>query len=458
MKTSALGRIALVCGVAALAGGVVPGAAHADDATVEKKILPVMVEFSDSTFQHVDAVKASTPDTYFGTKADSVASFFKEMSRGRFAYVPAVKEQTAGPITLSLSAAGCDHGKINTLTQEALAKQGLVRGEDYDSLSMVFPAQKTGCPWAGLATVPGPYSWINLYGTAGGLGVVGHELGHNQGLGHQGREMCTDGDLVDCEADGTSAKSIMGGGGPAAGFSAPELIRAGWLSGGEAVKVAESGTYTLRSLHGEGGGTRALDIPMGEDRLVIEYRHAAGTVDARIEGVHAYRVPKGAYGSSSLIDLTEENETAGNSAPSDADAVTTLTDTASRVSVAVLASGGGKATVKVALNGESLAAGVSDDTPEKAVNPEHTASDTDAGDGASAAPAASADSGTEAQGETASGAEGRSGDAVRATAGNDSADLAATGAGPGTLPLVAAGAALVVVGGAIVLGRRRKRA
>lgn len=452
MKTSALGRIALVCGVAALTGGIVPATAHADDATVEKKILPVMVEFSDSTFQHPDEVKASTPDTYFGTKTDSVASFFTEMSRGRFAYVPAVKEQMAGPVTLPLAAAGCDTGKINTLTQEALAQQGLVRGEDYDSLSMVFPAQKTGCAWAGLATVPGPYSWINLYGTAGGLGVVGHELGHNQGFGHQGRAMCTDGDLVNCETDGTSAKSIMGGGGPAAGFSAPELIRAGWLSDGEAVKVAESGTYTLRSLHGEGSGTRALDIPMGEDRLVVEYRHAAGTVDGRIEGVHAYRVPEGAYGSSSLIDVTEENATAGNSAPADADAVTTLTDRASKVSLSVLSSGDGKATVKVALNGESLAAEVSDDTPEKAVNPEHTASDTDAGDGASASPAPAsapaAGSGTEAQ----------SGDAGRAAAGEDSADLAATGAGSGTLPLVAAGGALVVVGGAIVLGRRRKRA
>lgn len=450
MKTSALGRIALVCGVAALTGGIVPATAHADDATVEKKILPVMVEFSDSAFQHPDEVKASTPDTYFGTKADSVASFFAEMSRGRFAYVPAVKEQMAGPVTLPLAAAGCNQGKINTLTQEALAKQGLVRGEDYDSLSMVFPAQKTGCAWAGLATVPGPYSWINLYGTASGLGVVGHELGHNQGFGHQGRAMCTDGDLVNCKTDGTSAKSIMGGGGPAAGFSAPELIRAGWLSGGEAVKVAKSGTYTLRSLHGEGSGTRALDIPMGEDRLVVEYRHAAGTVDGRIEGVHAYRVPKDAYGSSSLIDVTKENATAGNSAPADADAVTTLTDKASKVSLRVLSSGGGKATVKVALNGESLAAEVSDDAPEKAVNPEHTASDTDAGDGASAAPAAAP--------ATGSGAETQSGDAARAAAGEDSADLAATGAAPGTLPLVAAGGALVVVGGAIVLGRRRKRA
>lgn len=444
MKNSALGRIALVCGAAALAGGVVPATAHADDATVERKILPVLVEFSDSAFQHPDEVKAGTPATYFGTGKDSAASFFEEMSRGKFAYVPAVAEQAVGPVKLSMSAAGCDHSKINTLTQEALAEQGLVRGEDYESLSVIFPAQKTGCAWAGLGSVPGPYTWINLYGTASGLGVVGHELGHNQGFGHQGRAMCTDGDLVDCKTDGTSAKSIMGGGGPEAGFSAPELIRAGWLSGTEAVKVTASGTYTLRSLHGEGTGTRALDIPMGEDRLVVEYRHAAGTVDGRIEGVHAYRVPKGAYGSSSLIDLTEENETAGNSAPADADAVTTLTDKASKVSVAVLSSGNGKATVKVALNGESLTGKTSNEasgeTTKPAVNPKHTGSDTDAGDGL---PASAPD--TKSAGSTP------------APASDASQDLAATGAGPGTLPLIGAGAALVAVG-ALVVFRRRKRA
>ncbi|MEK8144670.1 hypothetical protein NKH18_32495 [Streptomyces sp. M10(2022)] len=82
MKTSALGRIALACGVAALAAGAVPATAHADEATGERKTLPVMVEFSDSGFEHPDQVKAGTPDTYFGTGKDSLASFLSEVSRG----------------------------------------------------------------------------------------------------------------------------------------------------------------------------------------------------------------------------------------------------------------------------------------------------------------------------------------------------------------------------------------
>ncbi|MEK8144671.1 LAETG motif-containing sortase-dependent surface protein [Streptomyces sp. M10(2022)] len=339
-------------------------------------------------------------------------------------------------------AAACDHGKINTLTQEALAKQGLVRGEDYYSLSMIFPGQKAGCDWAGLGSVPGPYTWINLYGTASGLGVLGHEFGHNLGFGHQGRSMCTDGDLKKCKADGTSAKSLMGGGGPAAGFSAPEMIRAGWLSGGDTEKVAKSGTYKLRSLHGEGSGTRALDIAMGEDRLVVEYRHAAGSFDKDIEGVHAYLVPGDAYGSSSLIDLTEANKTVGNDAPADADAITNLTDTASRVSVSVVSSKDGEATVKVGLNGEKAAAADTVKKPAK-VDPEHTGTDSDAGDGT----------------ETKSGGSAPAASAEPSAGTGGGEDLAATGGDSSTLPLAVGGAALVAAGGgALVLMRRRKRA
>ncbi|MFG3135093.1 LPXTG cell wall anchor domain-containing protein [Streptomyces sp. NPDC048211] len=65
-------------------------------------------------------------------------------------------------------------------------------------------------------------------------------------------------------------------------------------------------------------------------------------------------------------------------------------------------------------------------------------------------------------GHSAEGASGACSDAAPAAAirrgGDAGSDLAATGAGPGTLPLVAAGAVLVAVGGTLVVARRRKRA
>lgn len=442
MKTTALGRIALATGITALTAGLFPAPAHADDAVVERRTLPVLVEFADSAFQHPDKVKESTPETYFGAKKDSLASFFTELSRGRYRVVPAVDGRYAGPITLPMDAS-CDASKINTLTQEALAGQGLVRGEDYDSLSMVFPAQKTGCDWAGLGSVPGPYTWINLYGTDSGLGVVGHEFGHNLGLGHQTRSLCTDGDLAGCETAGTSAKSMMGGGGPAAGISAPEMIRAGWLTDGETVKVTASGTYTLRSLHGEGDGVRALDIPMGEDRLVVEYRHAAGSFDQDLEGA---RVP-GPRGRLRRLgaDRRDRGEQDGRQRrpgrrgrrhPSHGQGEQ---------------GGAGRRLVRrrpgrCRGRPRRRVLSTAGKTPETATpDPEHTGTDTDAGDGLP-----DGADGTEVQG----GGQGQ-----EASGTEDAGNLAATGGDSGTLPLAVGGAGMLVVGaGALLLIRRRKQA
>ncbi|MET7817404.1 LPXTG cell wall anchor domain-containing protein [Micromonospora zamorensis] len=438
MKLSALGRIALATGIAVLTTATLPGTPAAA-APVKRKILPVLVEFNDASFQFPDKVKASTPDTYFGAKSDSAASYLSELSRGQYTLVPAVPEQFLGPIKLDLSAAGCPQGKINQMTREELTKRGLVAGKDYESLSIVFPAQKTECPWAGLATLPGPTTWINLYGTASGIDVVGHELGHNLGFGHQGRVKCTGGNLGACKSGGASHTTIMAGGYRPAGFSAPEMIRAGWLNGGASLKVTKSGVYTLRSLHGKGSGVRALDIALGGDRLVIEYRHAAGNFDAKLEGVHAYRVPKGSYGASSLIDTTTADKTATNNAPPNADAITKLTDKASKLSVAVVSSGGGQAKVKVALNGDSLAA--IDATPSKSASPTPSA--------ATPTPSASASTATEAVTDDS-----------EPDSDLGSAELAAAGGRSTTLPLAAGGGAAVLAAGVgfLLLKRRRKRA
>ncbi|TGB08977.1 sulfatase-like hydrolase/transferase [Streptomyces sp. MZ04] len=160
------------------------------------------------------------------------------------------------------------------------------------------------------------------------------------------RLRCSEGDLgADCKEDGTSHKTPMGGGGWEAGLNSPELLHNKWLTGGEVAKVGKSGTYTLRPLYGSGGGVRALDIPLGDDRLVVELRHESGTVDGEIQGVHAYRVPGGDYAKSALLDPTSD---------ADADALkagTALTDEARKVKVEVVKAGAESATVKVSLNG-----------------------------------------------------------------------------------------------------------
>ncbi len=246
--------------------------------------------------------------------------------------MPAVSEKVVGPFTLDMAAAGCDADKINKETQKKLESQGLVKGEDYDSLSIIHPSEKTGCKWSGLGSVPGPFTWVNQGGSEVSSGLLVHEFGHNQGLGHHARLRCTDGNLQRCAEDGFSSKTPMGGGGAGVGLTAPELIHTGRLPTQEHARVEKSGTFTLHPLYGESAGLRALDIPMGDDRLVLEYRQPSGPLDSRVRGVHAYRVTDGKYQKSALIDPA-------------------LKDATGRIEVKVVSTEGGKATVPVSLDG-----------------------------------------------------------------------------------------------------------
>ncbi|MFD9071497.1 hypothetical protein [Streptomyces lasiicapitis] len=113
-------------------------------------------------------------------------------------------------------------------------------------------------------------------------------------------------DLADCEESksANSRKTPMGGGTVSVGLRAPELLHFKWLSDKEAVTVEKSATYTLNSLYGRQDGVRALDIPIGEDRLVVEYRHASGTLDKRLQGVHTFRIPGNNYEGATMVDMS----------------------------------------------------------------------------------------------------------------------------------------------------------
>ncbi|MBC9719103.1 LPXTG cell wall anchor domain-containing protein [Streptomyces sp. TRM66268-LWL] len=339
-----------------------------------------------------------------------------------------------------MSAAGCDSSKISDLTYEALEKKGITE-EDYEHVSIVFPNQKTGCDYLALGSVGGGTTWMPIDGAEISMTALVHEFGHNFGYSHQLRERCASTDLASCKAsEDTSHKTPMGGGGWAAGLTSPELIHSKWLSGEEAVKVAKSGTYTVRSLYGSGAGVRALDIPLGEDRLVVEVRGASGSVDGRISGVHAYRAPKGDYAEATLVDTTEADHWSDKGA-ADADALaagTTLTDADEKVSVKVLASGGGKATVAVSLDGvpapgEAPAEKpVQEDTPEGSPQEEPAGAEPQTGGEEPAAPASDSASADE--------------------------ELAETGAESDTAVPVAAGGALLLALGAVFAARGRRRA
>ncbi|MGC5396603.1 LAETG motif-containing sortase-dependent surface protein [Streptomyces sp. DT20] len=438
-----LATAAATTAVLAAIGTAAP--AHAADETpARNRVLVVVVDFKDAKHSDPDAVKQDARKEYFGG-SQSIAGYYTKVSQGAFTYVPAAEDEVVGPYELDLPQNPCDAGAVNKAAREAVLADGYTEKEDYDSISVLQPGTGSDCGWAGLGSVPGPNTWLQIGddGKTSKAATV-HEFGHNQGYSHHERDECPGGDLGRCTTgEGYSGKTPMGGGGVGVGFAAPELISRSWLPGGQAVTVKKSATFTLSPLYGgAAGGVRALDIPLGKDRLVVEYRHEDpsytdaedGNLDAAIEGVHAYLVPEGNYNSSRLIDPTP-GEGKGKE-----DAVTSLTDATNKVRVQVGRSGGGSATVSVSLGGVPAP-----DAAGSAKQGNTTAPDPKA-QGGEGAPAS--EKGTDAGTPAAT--------ADRAEKGAGAQDLAETG-GSSATPLIAGTGAVLAAAGALFLYTFRRR-
>ncbi|WP_432246890.1 MULTISPECIES: LPXTG cell wall anchor domain-containing protein [Streptomyces] len=338
-----LNRVAAAAGAAAVlcAGtGVAASPAAADEGGDKKRVLVVMLDFQDRAHADPGATKASFADRYFGAE-DSLTSYYDQVSRGRIDYVPAVPEKVIGPFKLSMNGVGCKAIDIRKKTLELLEAKGLNRGEDYDSLSMALPG--IGCRWVGLGTVGGHYTWMQAGTGYARLPTVVHEFGHNLGYPHQPGLLCKDGNLTDC-VKGKGGKSPMSAFTAALGMTATQIIHSGWLDASEHQRVKSSGTFTLRPLYGEQNGVRALEVPLGKDKVVLEYRRPADGLDVGLGGVYAYRVTKGNYAKAQPIRVGS-NDGDG--------AVTTLSDAAHKLKISVTSTEADGAKVSISLNGKA---------------------------------------------------------------------------------------------------------
>ncbi|MCX4690060.1 hypothetical protein OG401_38195 [Kitasatospora purpeofusca] len=125
--------------------------------------------------------------------------------------------------------------------------------------------------------------------------------------------------------------------------------------------MTASGTFVLRPLYGGQKSVRALEVPLGHDRLVLEYRRPEGSLDGRLNGVYAYRVSGDSYRSANPLSPSAGDRDG---------AVTTPRDAAAKLTVTVGAVGADSATVTV--NGVTAPAGAGT-APAVVVPPENPA-------------------------------------------------------------------------------------
>ena len=204
-----------------------------------------------------------------------------------------------------------DVSTSNAFWNEIKSKTGYATDSTHH-LVVYFP-KFTACGGiAGLGSVGGGVVWSNGYGTGySGVGVIGHELGHNLGLGHSQLLDCsvTGVRVMDTDPAGCSARSyadtndIMGISWNNQGFlNAVHLRSLGLFASGGQATPADTASIDLAPLE-TGTGTRILTLSDGGTHYVVEFRRPIGR--------DAWLATYPSWGSSGVTIRREFDPTAG---------------------------------------------------------------------------------------------------------------------------------------------------
>jgi hypothetical protein len=212
-------------------------------------------------------------DTVVFSGASSIAAYWSEVSFGNQlmtgTVTPWLTASFQTPSTCNYSAIATEARRVAQLAGYNLA--------NYQKFHYLF-TRVGSCGWAGLGEVPGSQTWSNQYNT---LGVIGHELGHNFGLGHANSLPCSGATIgTNCplaRPEYGDPWDIMGNVSTRS-VNAWQKNSRGWVPDAKvATHTAGTAVYTLSPLTSPGGTLYAVQVPAAVHRTYwVEFRQATG--------------------------------------------------------------------------------------------------------------------------------------------------------------------------------------
>ncbi|MFN8147595.1 MAG: hypothetical protein U0R76_09040 [Candidatus Nanopelagicales bacterium] len=235
--------------------------------------------------------------TVAATVSTGVADYWSTVTGGKVSI-----RATAYPSVVATTNVPCSSGGVSTsgaFWNEIASKTGWTSGSG-KHLVVYFPAFAACGGIAGLGTIgsglgSGGVTWTNGYNN---VGVIGHELGHNLGLGHSQELDCAVGGtrVIDAPPSSCSVRNywdthdIMALSWNYQGFlNASHLRVLGLLDATAEATPTDNGSVDLAPLE-TGAGQRVLTLSDGATRYVVEYRQPVG-LDAWMTKVSGWGGP-----------------------------------------------------------------------------------------------------------------------------------------------------------------------